>query len=504
MGVFVISCLLFVLVSINRVSAGGLGQWSPVIEFPLVPVAAALLHDSGELLIWSAYLNDDFKIGVSGKTQTATFDPISEKIVSAEISITNHDMFCPGISLDFSGRVIVTGGDTAQKTSIFDAASNKWIAAADMVVARGYQSSATCSDGRIFTIGGGWSGSRNVLKNGEIYDTATGKWISLPGAVSKPMLTADKQGLFRSDNHAWLFGWKNNYVFQAGPSTAMNWYRTTDAGSQVTAGARAADADSMDGTATMFDALTGSILSAGGSPDYQDSKATALAHIIRIGDPPALAEATRINNMWFPRAFHNAVVLPDGTVFVSGGQSNAVPFSDETAILTPELFDPVSRKFSKMTPNTIPRTYHSIGILLPDARVFTGGGGLCGKCKTNHANAEIFSPPYLFDADGKTLQPRPGIYSVSASTIKVGGALEIRVKNSSVVSLSLVRMGSVTHTVNTDQRRVPLTSKKSTDGLIHYVTLPSDAGVLLPGYWMLFAIDDKGTPSIAKTLLITL
>ena len=36
------------------------------------------------------------------------------------------------------------------------------------------------------------------------------------------MLTADAQGVYRQDNHGWLFGWKNGYVFQAGPSKAMN------------------------------------------------------------------------------------------------------------------------------------------------------------------------------------------------------------------------------------------------------------------------------------------
>lgn len=65
------------------------------------------------------------------------------------------------------------------------------------------------------------------------------------------MLTADAAGVYRADNHGWLFGWKNGYVFQAGPSKAMNWYGTTGTGSQASAGLRAADADSMDGNAVM-------------------------------------------------------------------------------------------------------------------------------------------------------------------------------------------------------------------------------------------------------------
>jgi galactose oxidase len=34
------------------------------------------------------------------------------------------------------------------------------------------------------------------------------------------------------------------------------------------------------------------------------------------------------------------------------------------------------------------------------------------------------------------------------------------------------------------------------------LTIPADPGVALPGYWMLFAMDAKGVPSIAKTIRI--
>ena len=34
------------------------------------------------------------------------------------------------------------------------------------------------------------------------------------------------------------------------------------------------------------------------------------------------------------------------------------------------------------------------------------------------------------------------------------------------------------------------------------LAVPSDPGIVVPGYWMLFAIDAKGTPSIAKIILI--
>lgn len=100
----------------------------------------------------------------------------------------------------------------------------------------------------------------------EIYDVARNTWTLLPGCPVAPMLTNDQDGVFRQDNHAWLFGWKEGTVFQAGPSSAMNWYSTTGNGGQKSAGKRASDPDSMDGNAVMYDAANGKIVTMGGSP----------------------------------------------------------------------------------------------------------------------------------------------------------------------------------------------------------------------------------------------
>ncbi len=48
----------------------------------------------------------------------------------------------------------------------------------------------------------------------------------------------------------------------------MNWYGTAGTGTQVAAGTRASDPDSMCGNAVMYDAVSGSILTVGGAPDY--------------------------------------------------------------------------------------------------------------------------------------------------------------------------------------------------------------------------------------------
>jgi galactose oxidase len=58
----------------------------------------------------------------------------------------------------------------------------------------------------------------------------------------------------------------------------------------------------------------------------------------------------------------------------------------------------------------------------------------------------------------------------------------------------LLRAGSVTHQLNTDQRYVGLAiSQRSSGSLI--VTAPTDGGVAPPGYYMLFIVDGRGVPS---------
>ena len=49
----------------------------------------------------------------------------------------------------------------------------------------------------------------------QLYNRNTNAWASLPEAAVTPMLTDDAQGMYRQDNHGWLFAWSNATVFQA-------------------------------------------------------------------------------------------------------------------------------------------------------------------------------------------------------------------------------------------------------------------------------------------------
>jgi galactose oxidase len=465
------------------------GAWGAPVGFPLVPVAVVLLPN-GKVLAWSSYAADTF--GGTGKTVMAVFDPVTRGVTQRTVAETGHDMFCPGISILPDGRVVVTGGDDSAKTSIYNPTTDAWSTGPAMKISRGYQSSVTLSDGRVFTIGGSWSGGIGG-KAGEVWSQANG-WQLLPGTPVGPILTNDAQGEYRSDNHPWLFAWSNGLVFHAGPSKAMNWFNPAGNGSTTPAGPRGSDGDAMNGTAVMYDA--GKILTLGGAPSYQNSNATTNAFVITLSGTTATVRA--VPPMANARAFHNSVVLPDGKVVVFGGQTYPVPFSDDTSVLAAELWDPATETFTVMAPAVKPRNYHSVAILLPDARVFTGGGGLCGTgCGTNHFDGEIFTPPNLLNPDG-TPAPRPAI--TAAPTSAANGATITVATDKPVTAFSIVRFGSATHTVNTDQRRIGLTPTATAGG--YQLTIPADPGIAVPGNYMLFAMDAAGVPSVAKIIKI--
>lgn len=75
-----------------------------------------------------------------------------------------------------------------------------------------------------------------VLKDGEVYNSHKKKWYTRSGTKASAMMTGDKLGQFRTDNHAWLFGWKNETIFQGGLSVDMNWYTVQGKGDTIPAG----------------------------------------------------------------------------------------------------------------------------------------------------------------------------------------------------------------------------------------------------------------------------
>lgn len=486
------------------------GKWGPKIEFDIVPVAVANLPD-GRLVTWSSKYHDDFG-GDDGFTFTQVFDPLGGDdgeggVLPRTVTDTNHDMFCPGINNLADGRLLVTGGSSDEKSSIYDPRTEIWTKADDLNIPRGYQGAVTLSDGSAFTIGGSWSGGPYGGRDAEIWTETTGEWkvlTGLPGSIlwNDNDGALEPEGVYRLDNHAWLWAAPNGKIFHAGPGEEMHWFDVSGDGSSTPAGPngkRGDDQMSMNGNTVMFD--IGKILKVGGSGSYSSgSLSNEKAYVIDINDENNVTVTRTNNNMSHARIYVNSVVLPNGEVLVLGGMETAVVFSDTGAHLSAEMFTPDNNgnngTFRTLASMQVPRTYHSAGILLKDGRVFMGGGGLCGEhCAANHKDAEIYSPPYLFNSSGEPAV-RPTLNAPDHANYEKQFPV---IASSDVTKFSFIRMSSATHSINNEQRRVPV-EFTLVDGY-YQLDMPS-AYVMPPGYYMLFALNADGVPSIAQTVLV--
>lgn len=467
--------------------------WSAKIALPIIPVAAATLRN-GKILAWSAYDRFNYSSEDKGKTFTTLYDPKTGQATERLVSNTGHDMFCPGTATLPDGRILVNGGSSSAKTSIYDPKTNQWTAGAEMNVPRGYQGDTVLSNGDVLTVGGSWSGGVGG-KIGEVW-SKDGGWRKLQRIVADDMAGPDPRGLFYGDNQMWLFGVADGMAFQAGPAAEMHWLSTEGRGGMTSAGLRADDGYAQNGNVVLYD--VGKLLKIGGAPAYDRAKAKNTAYVIDFSKGPSQPVAVaKQKPMTFPRSYSNAVALPTGQVVVVGGMSYAVAFSDDRSVMIPELWTPETGAFARLAPMQTPRNYHSVATLMLDGRVWVGGGGLCGEgCWANHPDAEILTPPYLLKADGSPAD-RPTITDAPSSA-KLGERIEITTDRPAT-SFAIVRMSAVTHTVNNDQRRVALPIR-SVEGLTYRLALPKDRGTLIQGDWMLFAMTAEGTPSVAKVV----
>src|SRR5690606_8480912 len=143
------------------------------------------------------------------------------------------------------------------------------------------------------------------------------------------------------------------------------------------------------------------------------------------------------------------------------------------------------------------RLYHSTSVLLPDATLFTGGGG--APAPQNNLDAEIYYPPYLFNADG-TLATRPRIAAAPTAVDPASDFILVSPDAASIQRITMVATGSTTHSFDMNQRFVEPTFYRNGDQLV--VNLPTNAYETPPGYYMVFAIDSAGPPSVARSVRV--
>ena len=193
--------------------------------------------------------------------------------------------------------------------------------------------------------------------------------------------------------------------------------------------------------------------------------------------------------MAYPRSYLNLTPLPDGTVLATGGGTTTDGGNLNDGVLPAEDWNPATGQWTTWASMAVPRLYHSIAMLLPDGRVLVAGtGDLPGV--PNEMNAQIFSPPYLFNG------PRPTITS-SPSVVQYGSNFQVSTPDAaSITSVSLIRTAAVTHSFDESTRRVSLPFTVSNGAL--NVQAPANGADAPPGNYMLFIVNSNGVPSVAS------
>ena len=205
------------------------------------------------------------------------------------------------------------------------------------------------------------------------------------------------------------------------------------------------------------------------------------------------------------RRYACPVYLPTGQIFLSGGidggsDTDAVL---EPEVFTPgidwntleysgpigswELIDESAQKA---------RNYHSVALLLPDGSVFVSGSnidGASGNPVTKaQRNIEIYEPAWFGDADRPTIQADSAPLLVTPSDTSLSFSMVTATQAGLIEKVALIRCGSVTHSGDFDQRYVALDF--DTAGSTITATLPADPTVTPPGYYMLWAVTSGELP----------
>ncbi|MBW4564587.1 MAG: DUF1929 domain-containing protein [Mojavia pulchra JT2-VF2] len=473
------------------------GSWAGPYPWPLVPIHASV-GPNGKVIAWQRP-----KLAPANTPQSIVWDPNTKAFTSVPTVAT--DIFCAGHAFAPSGRLLVAGGHEGSPTpdpnqqadigsndsNVYDFNTNSWFSYIDkMNKGRWYPTVTYLGNGEAAVVAGTNNDEQDIVTIPEV-------WTS--GATYRS-LTAAPQKL---DNYPWGFVAPSGRVFYSGPNRTTRVLNTVGTGQWSTV-SNSNLGDRFYGSSVMYD--NGRVLIVGGGLEKYSGLPTNTAEVIDVA----------VSNQWIPvpsmafrRRHHNATLLPDGKIIVTGGTSGsgfntAIENGVDRTVLPAEMWDPATKQWSTMASMKVGRFYHSFAALLPDGRVLVGGGGLPlaagepsdGNDPKNqgHYDVEIYSPPYLFAGMRPTIASAPTSVSYSQQfAVNTPDAANI-------TSVSWIRLSSVTHGFNENQRINRLNYTKTAGSL--NVTAPSDRNLCPPGHYMLFILNN-GVPSVAKIVQIS-
>ena len=371
-----------------------------------------------------------------------------------------------------------------------------------MAQGRWYPTNTSLLDGKVLVTAGLLSECANLQNNvPDLWQNGT--WHRLFGATRELPL------------YPMMFAASNGKVFCAGPNVDTGYLDPTGSGAWTstgntafgnamggTAGPGMQNGRRTAGTAVMYQ--PDRLLLIGGSGGYgslypDGSREAGVTNTTELIELTANGVTFRPGpSMQYPRYHVNSTLLPDGSVLVTGGTTSATLNSDTYAVLPAERWLPPTTSYPDglwvaAAAMQVPRLYHSTAVLLPDGRVLSAGGGNGGGYAT-HPDAEVYSPAYLFGGTRPKLTSAPPIVAYQEP-------FEVATPNAAdIARVTLVRLSSVTHSFNMNQRflELPFVAAGAT---ILTVTAPANA-ICPPGQYLLFVLDGQGIPSVGRVITV--
>lgn len=463
------------------------GLFGPPEPWPLIAIHAVLLRD-GRVM---SYGSD----GLGQQGAEFVYDVWDRNAaIPAHLLLPNTtatDFFCGAQSaLLGSGNVLLAGGDQTiggvrnysnDRTTIFDVQNNGLNGSRPpMMYRRWYGSLIPLGNGEKLLLGGREDRGYPVVTP-EAYNEVQG-WRTLSGATSD---TA-----FGIDQSHWYYPRAYQLADGSGDVLVLahvgDMYRLNPAGIGTIS--------KLVTTAPIGDYRLPMVMFAPGRI-FSVRKHQKAIVIDLNGAEPIVTETSYVGRLRF---WSNATVLADGKVLVSGGSGIANQLLDVAYPV--QIWDPSTGAWTTGASATKPRLYHSSALLLPDATVLTAGGGAPGPIK--QLNAEIYYPPYLYDAAGSPA-PRPLLLAApELLSISANREFAIAVESGNLISkVTLIHTGSVTHSTDVEQRFEQLAFVQ--EGQTLRIQTPANRDYTVPGYYMLFVFNEYGVPSIAKIIKMT-
>jgi hypothetical protein len=434
-----------------------LGQWSAPFDWPNVAVHLNLLPE-GKVLAW----------GLSGTAQV--WDPATGSFTSVPSPAV---IFCAGHSFLADGRLLVSGGNNhptealngIPDITIFNPGTTSWSRSTPMRRGRWYPTNTTLGNGEVVILAGKDESGIHV-REPELWSSGAVRLLTTAG-LKLPLYPR-------------MFLAPNGKLYLAGENAQTRYLDPSGTGSWTTGPTRRYGKRDY-GAAVMYDA--GKILYVGGG------LTTNTAEIINLNWASPSWRWT--GSLAFPRRHLNAVVLPTGEVLVTGGSSGTLFNDYRRPVRAAEVWNPATGLWTTLASNTVPRVYHSTSILLPDGRILHSGSGDAGP---DQRNAELFSPPYLFNG------ARPVITGAPRS-IGYGTSFSVSTPQAAdIAKVSLIRLGSTTHAFDMNQRFQWLSFTRQAGALS--VSVRSSRNRTPPGHYLLFILNGKGVPSVARIIKV--